>query len=415
MLLKIGRLGPLKENVIEFGDLTLLMGPPNTGKSYTLKALYSKLFPLDEYTSSIFKKSLSSSLEERHLGSAFPEESLNILRELLNLLIKLTIALPLFVDTDARNRIESVLNEIVEKRNFESRVEVGGNAVSITIRATPINLKLGLSTLDRILRSTGYTFAADLLPAEDIDLVALEPVDIFKIAIDRIIGLLRYRALKTDVSSIYIGRALFRSLEEIFTLYYRNESDPKLRRLAKIYLDFIIEGALSSRFRDITAEIKPEMEVLPSQDGLELTIVPVLLFKFDVSALRRYVEEVVPKEAVREMIDKLAKAMVVEPRLRDAIVRRAVAIKDMMLEECSEVISEELYIALREYVMSEVDFDSLRFIPFGRSTILMEVESSSRDPYYRARYLHELSEFYPIVLASYVYWASRGAGAILRW
>jgi len=48
MLLKIGRLGPLKESTIEFGDLTLLMGPPNTGKSYTLKALYVKLFPLDE-------------------------------------------------------------------------------------------------------------------------------------------------------------------------------------------------------------------------------------------------------------------------------------------------------------------------------------------------------------------------------
>jgi len=56
MLLKIGRLGPLKESTIEFGDLTLLMGPPNTGKSYTLKALYAKLFPIDEYASNIFRR-----------------------------------------------------------------------------------------------------------------------------------------------------------------------------------------------------------------------------------------------------------------------------------------------------------------------------------------------------------------------
>jgi len=50
MLLKVDRLGPLKGSTIEFGDLTLLLGPPNSGKSYTLKSLYVKLFPLDSYT-----------------------------------------------------------------------------------------------------------------------------------------------------------------------------------------------------------------------------------------------------------------------------------------------------------------------------------------------------------------------------
>jgi len=413
MLLKIGRLGPLKESTIEFGDLTLLMGPPNTGKSYTLKALYAKLFPLDEYTSSIFEKSLSSSLKERYLDGVFPRESLSTLGELSGLMAELVVALPLLVEADSSDKIESVLRRIIEKRDFEPRVEISGSAVSITVRTKPISLKLDLDTLGQILRSASYTLAADLLPTEDFDSVILEPVDISKVAAGRIIGLLRYKPPESSTPSIHIGRMLFRLLEEIFTLYYEKyESNLELRRLARTYV-YIIERALFPGFKGITAEIKPEMEISSSQDGLELTIVPVLLFRFDASTLRGYLKEVTPKEAVKEVIDKLAKLMASESRLRATIMRRTNAIKDVMLEECSDVISEELYKALREYVMSEADLDSLRFIPFGRSTILMEVESSSRDLFYQARYLSQLSELYPVVLASYAHWVSRGRGLFI--
>jgi len=35
------------------------MGAPNTGKSSTLKALYTKLFPLDEYTGRLVRSTVS--------------------------------------------------------------------------------------------------------------------------------------------------------------------------------------------------------------------------------------------------------------------------------------------------------------------------------------------------------------------
>jgi len=125
-------------------------------------------------------------------------------------MIRPIVALPPLVDTDASDKIESVLKGIVGKKGFESRVEVSGNAVSITVKATPISLKLDLSTLGQILRSTGYTLVTDLLPAEDFDSVMLELVDIFKVAADRIIGLLRYRPPEVGVPSIHTGRMLFR-------------------------------------------------------------------------------------------------------------------------------------------------------------------------------------------------------------
>jgi len=41
--LSIERLGPLRDTTIELGDVTFIFGPPNSGKSYTLRAIYENL------------------------------------------------------------------------------------------------------------------------------------------------------------------------------------------------------------------------------------------------------------------------------------------------------------------------------------------------------------------------------------
>jgi len=46
MKLNIEKLGPISDSEIESGDVTLFLGPPNTGKSYTLKAIHNLLRPL---------------------------------------------------------------------------------------------------------------------------------------------------------------------------------------------------------------------------------------------------------------------------------------------------------------------------------------------------------------------------------
>lgn len=48
--LKIEVLGPLQDTSVEFGDVTFLVGEPNTGKSYILRALYSGMLHLDPST-----------------------------------------------------------------------------------------------------------------------------------------------------------------------------------------------------------------------------------------------------------------------------------------------------------------------------------------------------------------------------
>ncbi len=41
--LVIEQLGPLRNTKVELGDVTLIFGYPNSGKSYTLRAIYESL------------------------------------------------------------------------------------------------------------------------------------------------------------------------------------------------------------------------------------------------------------------------------------------------------------------------------------------------------------------------------------
>ena len=45
---KIKKVGPIQDLKIELGDITMLLGRPNSGKSYTLRSMYWFLQILDE-------------------------------------------------------------------------------------------------------------------------------------------------------------------------------------------------------------------------------------------------------------------------------------------------------------------------------------------------------------------------------
>lgn len=58
----IKKLGPLKDTKIALGDITLLVGAPSTGKSYTLRAIYTALSLLDKHLLYICKPRLQPSV-----------------------------------------------------------------------------------------------------------------------------------------------------------------------------------------------------------------------------------------------------------------------------------------------------------------------------------------------------------------
>lgn len=63
MEISIKNLGPLRDARLELGDITVLLGPSNSGKSYTLKSLYGKLAILDETALDYIVRSIAEEME----------------------------------------------------------------------------------------------------------------------------------------------------------------------------------------------------------------------------------------------------------------------------------------------------------------------------------------------------------------
>jgi len=348
--LKIGRLGPLKENDIEFGDLTLLMGPPNTGKSYTLKLLYTKLFLLDEYASNIFKK-----LMAEHIESAILNEMRDTVRRAFGLVLK-----------TAREQGKSR-----EESDFEVAVETLEKGLSVTARR-PISLNLSLDAVDRILKDSAYVVASGSLPQEYIESAVLDPVDISSA---------RNRALPTALSLSELG--------------FIDISIPPLN-IAE-HLAALIDEALQKQYEiqgDIDAKIGLEIKGMPSRDSLTISIVPTLW-----------------AELSKEVLDELKSSSGRVPKI--VVDYRARLVSNKLVKRCSEEISDRLYYSLQTYIDESIDLDSVRFIPSAKSYAIMAIESTSHDPYTRATEIRALSELYPPILSSYIYWVSRGRGVLL--
>jgi hypothetical protein len=93
MKLIIKNLGVLKDTSIELGDLTVIFGKPNSGKSYILKSIYSNLAFFDQANNvdlaTIVAESLYStiiSISENAINGRKYTTSLNISEKFWNLL-----------------------------------------------------------------------------------------------------------------------------------------------------------------------------------------------------------------------------------------------------------------------------------------------------------------------------------------
>ena len=413
MLFKIERLGPLKKNIIELGDITLLLGPPNTGKSYTLKALYAKLFPLDEYTFNLLRRMLSDLLR-RHLDTVFPEDSLKILIELLKTWIETSVIVmvsPIHSDVpDRMNETLSALRGLVKERNFKLSIRGRGDTLFVSVKTPPIKLKLDPSILDQTLNDATYRFMSNLIPIEDIDSAVLDPLDVSRVNANYIMRLFRYG---TETGVIVIdSRRLLAILDEVLDIYnfVFERLRHKYRELERVFFSYRMLRRSLARFPNVELETR----ISPNQGDLELDSVINLTFDFNVSVLEKYREEIINIETIRKIINEVFKEMNESRRLQIIVNRIVDFMKTRVLKAYADTISDNAYRFLREAIVDKLGYDSLYFIPFGRSTVLLELESASREPYIRARYLHNvIDELYPNILASYAYWASRGRGLLL--
>ena len=131
MRLTINRLGPINKANLDLGDITVLIGPPDMGKSYTLKALYSTLLMLD------------SRARELKLEKAFKE--LDFLKrrgldeeEIFRILINLAMLYKIYPQ-----RVEKIIKHINNVPNIgQVNIKRENESIIVTFkREENVNLK----------------------------------------------------------------------------------------------------------------------------------------------------------------------------------------------------------------------------------------------------------------------------------
>jgi len=411
MRLKIKKLGPVTDSEIELGNVTMFLGPPNTGKSYTLRAIYTKLFPLDDYAIRLMEDKLSEELTA-YLEHVFPEQASNVFRHLFKTIVKIVLAVALLPDRDeARDSLEKIFYVLMERARLKGTIERQGNFLIASIEAPPINMHLDPSILKNAVQESLYDFIRELIPIEDIDSVMFEPVELSRIDISFIEEI---REHKDHMSTILLARLL----EELFDFIEHYISrDLHMRE----HYEEVVPSPVARYLRytlGYFSKIYAKISVKPNIDRLELSSTVVLKLRLRTSAP-------VPKvrlptsiglKDIERIVDDVFEEAGTDPRLGRSIARITDYIRSTIIKTFAYSLSKTiLYSNLRETFRSQLGLNGLRFIPFGRSIFVLGLESASREPFGRPESLRMfIRNFYPSAFASYVYWASEGRRRLLE-
>ncbi len=413
MKLKIEKLGPIKDSEIELGDVTLFLGPPNTGKSYTLRAIYAKLFPLDTYVLTHIEKKISKRLVS-YLEDSLPEHLSANLYELARTIVKIFVFSTLLYKEKSFEEIEKISIQAIEKAGFKGTVIWQGESLITRIVIPPINVEVSIDILKQVIQEILDEFTSELIP--ETSSVTLEPVELTSLDID-IIGKFPEKIDNLTVKRKIITIIEFYELLGYVVNYVLNElikRYEKSRRISPItlmrYLRYTLRYSSIGAYGE--ADINTELERLNITS--DITIEFRIRFS-NISSNRPMLPEI-RLEDIDVIVDSVFGQISTNPRIEKRIIGLLESIKSTIAMIITNFAAKSITrYTLRESRINNLGYHSVRFIPFGRIMLVLGLESASRDPVIRSEYLLDfMREFYPIVFESYVYWASRGRGRLLE-
>ncbi len=381
------KLGPIKNSEIELGDVTLFMGPPNTGKSYALKALYSTLLPLDAYSFDtvvrITKNNTSKDFLERYF------EKLTRLSDILeDVLIKVLMALTIAGIKELDLETLEEVFESLQGEPFEKTITLMGNEIIVTI---PIELSVDESELEKAKRLCVREVVKDLILINDLENIALEPFDFERVKIPVEDLAERVRAIG-DVSKELRGAAIL--LLTKFLEYYIRKGVVKadrLKTLLQAYID----------------EIKAEFNASVTIRGKNASIVLTLSIGPIMHGTSRG-----DAKAVLEELFEIERTLGDEEK--NSLIPLMIKLGTGILEALGEGYATHVGKMIKEIIETSLGFEEVRFIPFMRSPVVSAIEIALKEPFEKAPILEELLKLYPINMDSYVYWASVGRILLMK-
>ncbi len=349
MRLTIKKVGPVDEAEVELGDITVLLGPPNTGKSYTLKALYSSLLMLD----SVVRKSKLRDIIYRFEVS---EPTFKV-RDLCRALAIVTSLYKSgkITSEDAKVAEDTV---IIETGADQFEWYVKDNNLVATFKKESY---LDLGELFELLEIM-YRFLWYMLPSTEESRVELLP--------------------EPPISEI---RLMILGQLERQSIYRKEHYDPEfdLKLVHKIVLELEKEKL----------SIKEEVEA--NWDLANPRLVSLL-------------------ERLAAMNAKYAEAYL-SSRLCSVLLRPPLHLEfkfERLYQAAIRGLEKKIGKSLESLYRETFGLQSARFIPFGRTPFVCEVEYISHEPLFRVSFVEEY-EFDPIFY-SYVHWLSDGRGKFIE-
>jgi len=147
MKFKLENVGPIKEAEIELGDITLFLGYPSTGKSYTLRSIYSTLLPLD----SVYEPALKEAIFNSLFGKDVWIKGDYILSYLTNAY--------LIGSCNIRQDLEKIANEVGLQLNIDTKISE--SECEITVKFTEVESVTAL--VQKIVRRVKETLKNEII------------------------------------------------------------------------------------------------------------------------------------------------------------------------------------------------------------------------------------------------------------
>ncbi len=357
MRFHIENLGPIRSADLEIGDITVVFGPPNTGKSYTLRALYASTLMLDQYAREFELRDLIGTYDAVNL----PLNLRGSLRALYVLLVLHALGHERLDDQELN--LTEILKELTGAESVRWSFQNG--TLNFTARASSD------IPVDSLLAPTMDFYRDIVLVRDDSELD----------------------------SSV--------SVPELLDLIAEISAEP--RRYVKNFAD---SRRIASCKVNVSFSMRPEGIVAVA---LELT--------FSMRADGKAAEKILSKRAM-EIFKEIAPSAENLKATVSEIVHRAgrpghvlgsilpysieLWLNNMFWRFIDESICQPLAAAHAEsYGLEEV-----RFIPFGRSIAINQLELLSQEPIRRHRLAYGMVYESDVVLHSYISWLSLGRSMI---
>lgn len=394
MRLVVKGLGPIREACVELGDVTVLLGYPNTGKSYTLKAIYSRLAVLDEYTRSFIVYNAIGALRFRE---GLEEATIGVLRDLLSLFLGLVYVVGV-LDVIASETLVRASELLRKCLNIES-VVIGLDKDELRFKLQqPIVVEIGFSDISSSLMEGVQRVSEKILPIEKSTYVSLEPIDVAKIVDEG--TLFAYVQGLEGRHSIPLRRVY----EELFHRAVNRLVNIVSVRPTRIYA---ISSAIS---RSAVLNVDYRFDVDWHKSVVRVVLYPSIVVSLVETG--RHLRKAGSISMVTEKVCRYLLGEMVRPNsLVDFLAR---GILSRLAYVLARSLVSRLVESIARVITSRLGVESVRFVPFGRSLLVQSLGYVAAEPFERALILKKVGESFGLIPSSFLYWISRGRAALIE-